>query len=173
MALVETNPSRTLVSILTNPRILSGLHFAPSPRHHPQFLANAGVVKTARRGKAAAQLLTASFVWGLRQTRKKGQPKIQPEAARRVVKRFFPKGGTIVLQLGWWKAKNEDSARIVIENRGIPSKVHKGRAMSDAEFRCEVDKLVTFVMKAFRQEEIWLDYYRGSRRVSPKKFEWK
>jgi hypothetical protein len=146
-------------------RILSGraCSFTPYPNRHPQFLANAVVVKS-RSGARGIAPLTAVFVWGLRRTRTT-KTRISPEAVRRLVKSAFPQGGAVVLQLGWWDGMNEDAARVTIENSGPMS-------LSDSAFKVKVDALIRRIITEYAQEEVWIDYYRGTKRVASRSYRW-
>lgn len=147
-------------------RLLSGraCQFTPYSNRHPQFLANA-VVSVPRKGPLGKAPLTAVFVWGLRRTRST-KTRISPEVVRRVVKASFPGGGAVVLQLGWWDGMNEDAARITIENSGQ-------KRLSEATFKAKVDSLIRRIVTQYAQEEVWLDYYRGTKRVSSRSYRWK
>lgn len=147
-------------------RLLSGraCQFTPYQNRHPQFLSNE-VVSAPRKGTGGKAPLTAIFVWGLRRTRTT-KSRIAPEVVRRIVKATFPGGGAVVLQLGWWDGMNEDAARITVENSGP----HR---LPEAVFKAKVDALIRRIVTEFAQEEVWLDYHRGTKRVSSRSYRWK
>lgn len=160
------------MSVIMNPvsgrlsRLLAGraCGFTPYGHRHPQFLSNA-VVSVPRKGTGGKAPLTAVFVWGLRRTRTT-KSRIAPEVVRRVVKATFPSGGAVVLQLGWWDGMNEDAARITVENSGQ-------KRLPEIIFKLRVDALIRRIVTEYAQEEVWLDYYRGTRRVSSRSYRWK
>ena len=78
--------------------------------------------------------------------------------------RDFKAGGTIVLQLGWYQGTKESSVRVTLENTGT--------GLSDAEFKRKVQLMVEGFTDQFLQNEIWLDFYRGSRKVGSLKSTW-
>lgn len=163
MGVVVNRVSDHLSRVLTSPRILRGLQFRPYRDQYPQFLRNAVVVHPRRAKKGKLPLLV-SFVWGLRRTRTT-RAKIAPGTARAYVKRWFPKGGTIVIQLGWWDAVNEDSARVTIENTDT--------GLTDAQFRIRIDRMLKDLVTRFGQKKVWVEYYRGARKTSSTEYEWK
>jgi hypothetical protein len=85
---------------------------------------------------------------------------------RRVVKDVFPSGGSVVLQLGWWDGMSEDAARVTVENSGE-------KRIPEALFRSRVDALVRRIISDYGQQVVWLDYFRGSKKVSSRAYEWK
>lgn len=160
MSVISNPVSNNLSKILKS----RACRFTPASNQHPQFLRNA-VVVAVRKGAFQKAPLTAVFVWGLRRTRTTGSV-IAPEKVRRVVKEAFPSGGSVVLQLGWWDGMNEDAARVTVENSG------KDR-LPEVLFKARVDALLKRIITDYGQEVVWLDYFRGTKTISSRAYEWK
>jgi len=147
------NPvSAHLAYVLSNPDVNAAFGF------HPKRVLwdNPGAFKPRR-----ATALTVVFLVGLTMSRfpkKKGRDqKTTAQAVRKFLMEKKFSGGSIILQLGWWSKTREDSVKVVLENRDT--------GLSDGEFRTRVKEAILEALKKFGQYEIYVDFFRGSRRV--------
>ncbi len=126
-----------------------------------------GEVSRERRSREEAKpSLVASLVVGLNSGDKWGDPKerFKPEDVRDEAMKRFPDGGTLAIQLGWYKGEKEDSVRLSIENSST--------GLGDEEFQARVEGMADDFIKKFRQDEILVDLYRGDKYIDGFRFRW-
>lgn len=163
-----TGISAGLAEAVSNEGFLRGQDFRPTGT--PEVIAvgqeSEMGAETVRRIRTttAAPALVASIAMGLESGFGK-QETFDPRDVRAEVMKYFPSGGTAVMQYGWFTAVPEDSVRISIENSGT--------GMSDESFMEKMEEMVRNLVREFRQKSIWLDYYRGSERLEAISFDWK
>lgn len=138
-----------LAYVLMNPGVNAHFDFRPF-----RVLQNPAALKAGKRSP-----FTVAFVMGLTMTRfpkKNGRfKKTTPQAVRKFLMKYFS-GGTIILQLGWWSRAPEDSVKVILENRGM---------VSSQKFKKMADGVIKEALTKFGQYEIYVDYFRGTRRV--------
>lgn len=150
---VRTNPvSAHLNGVLFNPSGWASLKFSPNPRAQTIIARNPALTSDRVGGGRAP--VAASFMIGL-ETGHTVKKKISAGAIRDAVMRWFPTGGSIVLQLGWYAGSQEDSVRVTVENSVT--------GVSDSKFIATVKKMLEQFVDRFYQNEIWLDIYRSGR----------
>lgn len=113
---------------------------------------NPGVWKPRRKTAP----YSAVFTMGLTSGRGKKQ-KWTPDHVRRSIMKYFPKGGSIAIQLGWWEGSPEESIKVILENTNT--------GLTDVEFTASVKKMLSDFTDKYRQQTIYLDFFRGTRRV--------
>ena len=123
-----------------------------------------GKIVRSARAAGAERPLVAAFVMGLSSGFGNAES-FDAELVRTESLKRFPKGGTLILQLGWSEGTREDSVRLTIENSGT--------GLDDPGFRKEMEGLVRAFIRKFRQRTIWLDYYRSGERLEAIAFDWK
>lgn len=123
-----------------------------------------GRIVRSARADAGEPPLAAAFVMGLSAGFGHAES-FEPDLVRTETMKRFPKGGTLVLQLGWSEGTREESIRLTLENMGTD--------MDDGRFRKEIESLVRSFIRKFRQRTIWLDYYRSGERLEAIAFDWK
>jgi hypothetical protein len=163
-ARVVANPvSNHLAKVLTNANHNRALGFRPKQREYPRIFENPGKWSTRKVSKKAP--LIASMVIGLTPGHGKRRKPFTPTELRKAVMKRFPSGGTIVFQLGWYEGSREDSVRITIENSPYAK-------VSDEKFRTKIKKMASDFTDQFLQNEIWIDFYRGAKRLRGFKSVW-
>lgn len=164
----ENGLSSDLARVVTDPKYLADQDFVPKgvPRVYALGSASLGakVVRTTRSVREGRAPLAAAFVMGL--TAGYGEPaRFDPDQVRDEAMKRFPKGGTLVVQLGWFEGTREDSIRLTLEETGSD--------LGESGFRKEIETMVRAFLRRFRQRSIWLDYYRGGERLEAISFDFK
>jgi len=163
----ENGISRDLAKVVMDEGFMTDQGFRP--RGTPQVYGMGGtelgarIVKTARAPQGERPLI-ASFVMGLSAGFGPAEG-FEPDQVRIEAMKHFPKGGTLVVQLGWFEGTREDSIRLTIEN--------SGNRLDDDGFRSALERLIRSFIRKFRQRTIWLDYYRSGERLEAITFDWK
>jgi hypothetical protein len=155
MGYTTNRVGESLYQVLWGDENLRSLEFRPNRRAGTIFVGNGYVEE--RRGRVERAPMIVSFVIGL-------PPSVEPDDVRQAVMETFPTGGTIVLQLGWFQSRPEDSVRVTIENTGT--------GLSDGEFRRLAGEMVGSFTDRFGQKEIWMDVFQGADAVDQITFKW-
>ena len=145
--------------------LLEGIDFRPSGETIFVTPREAGTLGDVKQGERKPQkpVLVGSFVMGLTSGFGKEET-FTPDEIREDLIKTFPEGGTILVQLGWYRGSRENSVRVVIENSGM--------GLSEEDFMEKLNNFVRTLVEKYRQKEIWVDYYRGSETVSNLRFWW-
>lgn len=121
-----------------------------------------GAVYSIREESSGEAVLSGATVVGLKAYRGK-EEEWTPETARDRAMKFFPAGGTMVVQHGWYLGKPDPSVRITIENAGM--------GLSREEFVDRFKAMAQDFYDGYRQNAIWLDFYVGAEVVEKLKLE--
>lgn len=162
---VQTEVSAGMKHALWDQHCLDGMDFRPSGNSLLVENGDSGTLGDVKQGARTPQkpALVGSFVMGLNSGWGEDET-FTPEQVREEIMKAFPEGGTIYVQLGWYRSSKENSVRVVIENSGM--------GLSEEDFMEKLNAFVRTLVEKFRQKEIWVDYYRGSETVSNLRFWW-
>jgi len=156
--------SQWLTIAATNRRFLEEQQFVPR-RASSVFLMG---YEEVPRKRMESPNLVASFVLGLTSDVKFGPVEEYDEKeVRAEVMKVFPWGGSIIIQLGWWVGRTETSVRVLVEND------QKYSNCPDEEFVRLVKSMVGSFIDRYKQQVIWLDFYRGNEQLDAVEFHWK